>query len=161
MSSSKNRIVSSAYCRIHSLPSTKCGTTPFIWLSSLALETSNASISATKLNTIGDRGSPCLSPFFVWKKLPTLSLTWIPTLPHGHYFLYPITPLRSKTLHSKFVVEIPSSPYHRPSQNLSHLKISILDFEYPSKYNCPSSEYFKKFPYFSGNYSHSPRAKSI
>ena len=161
MSSSKNRIVSSAYCRIHSLPSTKCGTTPFIRLSSLALETNNASISATKLNKIGDRGSPRLSPFFVWKKLPTLSLPWIPTLLQSLFSLFNHTIEEQNPSFWKFGVEIPSSPYHRPSQNLSHLKISILDFEYPSKYNCPPSEYFKNFPYFSGNYSHSPRAKSI
>ena len=78
---SKKRIVSSAYCEMEIPPSTRCGTTPPTWSSVLALLIIIANISATTLNNIGERGSPCLRLFFVWKKGPTSSLTLIATLP--------------------------------------------------------------------------------
>ena len=56
-------IVSSAYCKTESPPSTKCGTTPDICPFSLALQMRIANISTTILKSKGDSGSPCLTPF--------------------------------------------------------------------------------------------------
>ena len=78
---SKKRIVSSAYCRIDKPPSTRWGTTLRSWSSVFFLFMKSASISATILNNIDERGSPCWSPFFLWKKDPTSPLTLITTLP--------------------------------------------------------------------------------
>jgi hypothetical protein len=58
-------IVSSAYCKMEIPASIRCGTSPVIYPSSLALDISKDNMSATKLSKIGDKGSPCLKPFFV------------------------------------------------------------------------------------------------
>jgi len=50
--------------------STKCGTAPLTCPFSLALAIIIANMSTAILNKIGDRGSPCLRPFFVWKYEP-------------------------------------------------------------------------------------------
>jgi hypothetical protein len=59
------RIVSFAYYRMEMPPSMRCGTRPLIYPFSLVLDIGMASISATKLNNKGDRGSPYHKPFFV------------------------------------------------------------------------------------------------
>ena len=64
---SKKSMVSIAYCRMEIPPSTRCGTTPLSWSSIFARLMNSASISATRLNRMGGRGSPCRSPFFVEK----------------------------------------------------------------------------------------------
>jgi len=74
-------MVSSAYCRIERPSSTRCGTTPLTLLLDLALRIRVAQMSSTKLNKIGDKGSPCLTPFLVSKKFPTSSFTLMFTLP--------------------------------------------------------------------------------
>ena len=74
-------IVSSAYCRMDMPPSTRCGIRSEIYPSCFALSIKIANISATKLKSKGDNGSPYLKPFFVWKYLPTSSLNLIATLP--------------------------------------------------------------------------------
>src|SRR4051812_28727958 len=62
-------------------PSTKWGTTPSICPSSLARSIMIANISATILNNMSDKGSPCLNPFLVWKKRLISSLTLTTKLP--------------------------------------------------------------------------------
>jgi hypothetical protein len=47
----------------------------------LALLIRIANISTTILKRIGDKWSPCQTPFFVWKFWPTASLIFIPTWP--------------------------------------------------------------------------------
>jgi hypothetical protein len=64
-----------------------------------------ASISATILNSIGDKGSPCLSPFEVWKYLPTSSLTLMATLPPDKKGFDQSTPLSRKTFHSECLLK--------------------------------------------------------
>ena len=90
---SMKRMVSSAYYKIDKPPSTRWGTTPVTWPSSLALIIRIANMSTTILNKMGESGSPCLRPFKVWKFYPIWSLILIPTWPlwmkasiHSHYF---------------------------------------------------------------------------
>jgi hypothetical protein len=60
-----NNIVSSAYWRIERPSSTTLCITPEICPSPLALLIRITNISTIILNMIGDKGSPCLTPFFV------------------------------------------------------------------------------------------------
>jgi hypothetical protein len=55
---------------------------PFTCPTYLALEMMIAIMWGTMLNNMGNRGSPCLNPFLVWKYEPILSFTFIPTFPH-------------------------------------------------------------------------------
>jgi hypothetical protein len=66
------RIITSKYCKLEIPPSISCGTSPVIYPSSLALNIKSVNMCATKLNSKGDKRSPCLKPFFVWKHLTTL-----------------------------------------------------------------------------------------
>jgi hypothetical protein len=74
-------IISSAYYRIDKPSSVRFGITPFVCPSDLALLIKTASVSTTIINSKGDKGSPCLTSFFVWKFWSTISFTFIPTPP--------------------------------------------------------------------------------
>jgi hypothetical protein len=63
MSWSIKSIVSSAYWRIESPPSTRCRISPSNCSSNIALPMRTFSKSTIILNNRGDKGSPCLSPF--------------------------------------------------------------------------------------------------
>jgi hypothetical protein len=80
-SCSMNRFVLSTYWRIESPSSTRFWTIPSIRPSIFAHSFIMVSISATILNSIGDKGSPCQRPFNVLQYHSMLSLTLIATLP--------------------------------------------------------------------------------
>jgi len=115
---SKKSMVSIAYCRMEIPPSTRCGTTPLSWSSIFARLMNSASISATRLNRMGGRGSPCRSPFFVEKI----------GLPHHSYWLlrsclrwriWSTQSILMKTLSTEaFVLRSPIEPCRRLFQSL-------------------------------------------
>ena len=98
ISFSKKRIKSSAYWRMERPPSTRSGIKPLIRSLSLALDIKIEGMSPTKLKSNGERGSPCLKPYFVWKKFPISSFKLTPTLPPLDNTLNPRAPFLRKAL---------------------------------------------------------------
>jgi hypothetical protein len=79
---------------------------PSTWPFSFALAIKTASISATILNKIGDRGSPCcLYPFFSLKVVPSIIIGFYSYITMANKILHPLTPLWIKPLHTQHLLQ--------------------------------------------------------
>ena len=115
---SKNNIVSSAYWRINNPPSAKWGTSPWKWFFSLDLEIRIESMSPTMLERMGDKGTLCRKPFFVWKKCPKNPHLFWPLHSHPRQYFQTIRTIYVRNLSFLvLVVETYTSPYHKPFGN--------------------------------------------